>query len=276
MPKIVRQTMKPKAAPVKSYDAWDLIEWVRLLLYGSSGSGKTTFAATFPGPILWLLCSGGRNPGELRSVDTPEYRKKIKPYVINSSAELEDRVEEAKSGFATTVLDHVSGFVDLLLKEAMGWEEIPAQKPIIGGNKAIWGEVSDKGKGWLRALLNLPTNVVIIAQERTFDGGEADVEGIIKPTVGAAVNPALAGWLNPACDYVMQMYKRPRMVETSVTVNGKTVKSMVRGKGVEYCARTEAHDVFMTKVRVPGKPALPECIVDPDYDKFMALIRGDR
>jgi ABC-type polar amino acid transport system ATPase subunit len=41
---------------------------IKMVLYGSSGSGKTTLWATFPKPILAIICSGGFKSGELRSV----------------------------------------------------------------------------------------------------------------------------------------------------------------------------------------------------------------
>ena len=51
--------------------------------------------------------------------------------------------------------------------------------------------------------------------------------------------------------------------------------TLVRGRGVEYCLRTEPHDVYMTKFRRPGGKDLPEVIVNPTYDKVKALIDGD-
>ena len=258
----------------KGGSAWDLVASLRILLYGQSGTGKTTFAATMPGPILWLICSGGNKPGEMRSIDTPEYRKKITPVVINSSADFRANLPTDGGDYATIVLDHATGFADLLLKEILGIDELPAQKGWGLAQQQQYGQLALMCKESFRAMLNLPMHVVIIAQERTF-GDDSSNSDIIKPTIGAALTPSVTGWLNPACDFVLQTYKRPRMEETITKVAGKEIRQLKRGKGVEYCLRTEAHDVYQTKVRVPKGIELPECITDPDYDKLMAIISGE-
>ena len=84
----------------------------------------------------------------------------------------------------------------------------------------------------------------------------------------------LTGWLNPACDYVVQTFKRPRMEKKTISING--VKNVIteRGKGVEYCLRCEPHEVYMTKFRLPKGTKLPDVLVDPDYDKVLKVIQG--
>jgi ABC-type lipoprotein export system ATPase subunit len=47
---------------------------IQLLLYGRSGTGKTTLWSTFPKPILGVICSGGQRSGELRSVSLEDRR----------------------------------------------------------------------------------------------------------------------------------------------------------------------------------------------------------
>lgn len=263
-------------------NGWNLAEEYKVLLYGASGTGKTTFWATWPGPILTLICSGSSRPGELKSIDTPEYRKKIKPVVIPSVAAMRTLIAEAE-GFKTVVLDHATGFADLVIKELLGLGDIPVAKSKIAGKGESWSLVSQQQYGQLaiiakemfRDLLNLPANVIIVAQERTF-GDEAAVSEVIKPTVGAALTPSITGWLNPACDYVVQTCKRPRMTAVTRKVGNREVTTYERDKGVEYFLRTEPHDVYMTKFRVPLKPGreLPEGIVDPTYEKFVKIVKG--
>ena len=248
---------------------------MRVLLYGASGTGKTTLWATFPGPILCLLCSGGDKPGELRSIDTPEYREKIHPRVLTSSS-LEGSLSEA-GAYATVVLDHASGFSDMVLSEIIG-KPVPAQKSWGLASQQQYGQLAMICKESFRRLLGLPCNVVIVAQERTFGGKDDGMDpDLMRPTVGAALTPSLTGWLNPACDYVLQTYKRPVMLrKETVAVKGQPpIVTHERGKGVEYCLRTEPHDIFMTKFRIPKGHYLPECIVDPTWEKIQSVIRGE-
>lgn len=275
-PTIVRQGVNPQPKtkpPPSTGSAWDMVDSIRMLLYGESGTGKTTLWATFPGPILALICSGGDKPGELRSIDTPEYRRKITPKVIRTSDEFDREVRSA-ANWGTVVLDHASGFADMKLSEIIG-RPTPAQKGWGLATQQQYGQLSLQCKEAFRMLLNMPCNVVIVAQQRTFGGKDDGIDPeLIKPTVGAALTPSVTGWLNPACDYVVQTFKRPRMVRKVSKVNGKEIAHVERDKGVEYCLRCEPHDVFMTKFRVPKGRTLPDVIVDPDYSKVLAAIRG--
>jgi hypothetical protein len=282
MPQITKQTTRPvsngpaksvidRIAPIGFKDD----EGLKMLVYGRSGTGKTTFAATFPGPILWLVCSGGSKPGELRSIDTPEYRKKVSQVVIQSGDEMAQVTEHVKTAgkFATVVLDHVSGFQDRILADILGMEELPAQRSYGMATQQQYGQCTLLCKEYLRSFLGLPCNVVLVAQERTF-GDDGALSDIIRPTVGAALTPSLTGWLNPACDYVCQTFLRPKMVKVS-NENAEGGFDMIQ-KGVEYCLRTEPHDVFQTKFRIPKSRVskMPDAIVDPDYAKVVKLLRG--
>src|SRR5262245_12287987 len=83
---VVRATVAAQAAD--GDDPWGAANRLSVLVYGQSGTGKTTFAATFPGRTLWLLCSGGHKPGELRSIDTPENRRRIRAQIIRETGQL--------------------------------------------------------------------------------------------------------------------------------------------------------------------------------------------
>jgi hypothetical protein len=250
-------------------------DFLRVLLYGKSGTGKTTLWSTFPGPILAIVCSGGMKPGELRSVDTPENRKRITTVTLQASSEMKDLVEHqaATGAFKTVVIDHVSGLQDLTLKEILGIEEIPAQKSWGLATQQEYGQSTMQCKEILRAFFGLPCNTVVIGQERVDEPVDTDSE-ILVPHIGVAVTPALANWLNPAVDYNCQTFIRPLMVDVETNISGKKMVTRKRGKGVEYCLRTAPSDVYTTKFRLPKGHKLPDVIVDPTYDKLMAVING--
>jgi hypothetical protein len=257
--------------------------------------------------MLALICSGGGRPGELRSINTPEHRAKISPKVVAWMTPPEPDVQAAyckahnlapahvtsfaealtdAARYKTVVLDHASGLADLILKEMLGLEDFLHAKYRVAGKGESWSVVTQQQYGQLaieckeafRKMLNLPNNVVIVAQQRTF-GGKEDGAGamseIIKPTVGAALTPSVTGWLNPAVDFVVQMFKRPRMVANETMIGEEKVVTYSRGQGVDYCLRCEPHDVFTTKFRLPRGLVLPDVIIDPTYEKLAAVIRGE-
>lgn len=251
---------------------------LKVLVYGESGSGKTTFWATFPGPILAVVCSGSRQPGELRSINTPEYRKKVSQFVLTDSSDLRELLEHLRDdgGYATVVLDHVSGFTDLVLKEVVGLQAIPAMKNWGMAEQQQYGQVAQQCTALLRDLLSLDANVVVVGQERVFKGKDDGVESdVIKPVVGVGTMPSIATWLNPACDYILQAFKRAEKEVKEVKVGNAVTRREVATGRIEYCLRTEPHEYFMTKFRVPKGRPLPDVIVDPDYEKLVAAIEGD-
>lgn len=277
----LRKIVKPaiQAAKSEDVDGWDFAEKLSCLFYGDPSTGKTTFWSTFPGPTLCLLCSGGRKPGELRSINTPENRLKITARVLTSMDRVKQWIDEATSGkYETIVLDHVTGLLDLALKDVMGVEEIPEQKSWGFTDQATWGQAIGMAKDVCRALLSVDANVVIIGQERVTAPAEDSELGVTK--VGVDCSPSLAGWLNYACDYICQTFKRPVMQKVNIAKKSEEPKLVERrvGTKMQYCIRVAPHDVFTTKFRVTKDIALslPEVVVDPTYQKLLAVIDGHK
>lgn len=255
--------------------SFDPEDGIQIMLYGRSGTGKTTLWGTFPKPILAMICSGGLRTGELRSLDTPENQGKIQSVVLNSPEEFKTIVDyQAREvPYKTLVLDHVSGFQDLVLCDLLGLAEIPAQKGWGLASQQQWGQVAAQCKEYIRSMLNLACNVVIIGQERE----NKPKEGLIESNnwaVGVATIPSLAEWLNPAVDYICQTFIRAKMINGSMKVAGKDMPTRKRAGGVEYCLRTGPHDVFTTKFRKPKDRVLPEVLVNPTYESIYAIIKG--
>ena len=276
MPKIVKQTNGKQQ--VKSKSVIDRIspigfdsDGIKINLYGRSGTGKTTLWATFPKPILCLVCSGG---GELRSVDTPANRKTIKQVVLQNSLEIEEITDhvEGSSKYATVILDHASGLQDMVLKELLNLNEIPEQLSWGLATQQQYGQLALQVKTHLRRLLNLSCNVVIVAQEREFNVDTTSE--LLMPYVASALSPSITGWLNPACDYICQTFIRETITEKEIKIGGKTTKQKVKTGGVEYCLRTAPDPIFTTKFRVPKGTKLPSYIVDPSFTKIENLIKG--
>lgn len=250
---------------------------IKILITGRSGTGKTTLWGTFPGPILAIITSGGLKPGELRSLDTPELRKKVSAVTLHSTDEMPALINHVKTNgrYATVVMDHVTGYQDLVLKEILGLSEIPVQKSWGMARQDQYGQAVQQCKEAFRHLLNLDGNVVLVGQDR---GSREEVSSeVMTPTVGVALMPSLAGWLNPAVDYIVQTFIRTKEVEKVGNIAGQEVKTMFKVKGeVEYCLRTGPDEVYVTKFRVPRGSHLPAIIVDPDYDKLYQLIKGTK
>jgi hypothetical protein len=284
-PRITRQSPGRQADPNDDpaaagiADAWDLTDRIKINVYGRSATGKTTFWATFPKPIVALICSGGGRPGELKSIRTQEYRATIRPKVVRRSEQIPAIMEQFGRDAETVVLDHASGLQDLVLMEILGREDMPAQKSFGMASQKQYGECTLRCKEIFRTLLNLDKHVVIVAQERDFNT-DGEASDLLMPFIASGLTPSLVGWLNPAVDYICQTFIRPMMTERVVKIGSgkgareKVIREPVKGK-VEYCLRTAPDPVYTTKFRIPRGRDLPQVIVDPDYDKLDALINGE-
>jgi hypothetical protein len=286
MPKITKQTMKPQGKTKEAQDAWDFTDHVSVLLFGASGTGKTTFWATFPAPILAVICSSGEaNPEELLSIDDPEgkNRQRITAKVCSTGEQVSQQIELAANGkYKTFVLDHGTGLNLALLREELGVEEL-LQKPAYSGAAArqAYGAAALRMKEILYRVLSLSCNRVIVGQEKDHarDGDIEEekselLEDMQVASIGADFSKSIIKWVNPACSFLVQTFKRPKMVEQKIVIGGKTKTKIVRGKGVDYCLRVGPHDRVITKFRKTKEIILPDVIVDPNFDKMMALVKG--
>lgn len=286
MPKIEKQGQTAKTSPKKGGGVLSRIapmgfnddEGIKINLYGRSGTGKTTLWSTFPGKILAVITSGGARPGELRSVDTAANRKKIDQVVIKDSSEIREVIEYVRENadvYKTVVLDHATGLQDMVLKEILEIDELPAQKSWGMAKREEYAQCGQQVKEMLRAFLSLKQNVVIIAQERDFK--KEDMDDMILPTIASNLMPSITGWLNPAVDYIAQTYIRQRSREVVQKVNGKEIKKRVTVEGkVDFCLRIGPDPVFTIKFRMPKGDSNQDVgvIVDPSYDKIMKIIKG--
>jgi hypothetical protein len=273
--KAVRRTKKaPRAkakgvlgriAPVSLEDIG-----LKVCNYGRSATGKTTLVSSFPKPILHIVCSA-IGLGESRSIANT---KGIDDVELEKSEDLRELVEHVRDSgkYQTVCLDHATGMQDLMLREILELTELPAQGSWGMASREQWGQCALKTKECLRAILGLSCNVVINAQEREFDNdGEGEV---LMPYVAAALSPSVVGWLNPACDYIVNSFIRGKVKTVKKRIGKKVVEIQTPMKGAEYCLRVGPHPVYTTKFRVPKGTELPEVIVDPDYSKIMKLIQG--
>lgn len=282
MPKIVKQTTKlsvsdsrsvvkttkktgtvfDRIAPVEQVDSGG----IKLSLYGRSKTGKTRLIATFPKPVLIIGAEDGTR--SIRNVKGVDF------VLIKDSKEVLELASGAvDAGYATVAVDTASALADKILAEIMGVSQIPAQKSWGMATREQYGQQSLQLKSLLREVLNLPTNVIITAHERNFneDGNGSD---LLLPTVGSALSPSVTGWLNGAAEYIAQTFIQEATEEKEVKVGTKTLKSRQKTGGAEYCLRIGPHPVYTTGFRLPEGFELPDFIVNPDYNKIMAVING--
>jgi len=238
-----------KITPVKS-----LPKVLSMLVYGRSGTGKTTFAGSFPGPVLLIDI---REKG----TDSLSNMENIDVVSVENWAEVEEIFWYLKTGegakkYKSVILDQVSSLQDLAMTHAMEEEgkEVMSQR--------LWGVVSGLMKTWLlnyRDLVDQGMNVLFIAHDRTSKGESGEEDDSIDPQVGPRLMPSVAGLLNGAVKAIGNTYVREVFLED-------------KSRKVEYCMRIGPHAYYTTKLRNPLGTTCPESLVDPKYDAVMKLM----
>jgi hypothetical protein len=241
---------------------------IKMAIFGRSGTGKTTFAATFPKPILIGITSGAN---ETRSIVNIPDSYGVKVESVEEMDELLTHYRESGK-YKTFINDHGSGFQDLVLKKVLGLEQIPVQLSWGIAKQEQWGYVAQGVKEYFRKMLDLPGNTLILCQERTSN--ENSDSEILLPSVNCALTPSVTGWLGPAVDYLAQTFIRMETKTSTVEVAGKKVDTTALTGKTEFCLRIGPHPIYATKFRAPKGRVVPEVMVNPTYANFVKLVNG--
>lgn len=224
-----------------------------MLVYGRSGTGKTTFASTFPKPAL-LIDVREKGTDSISNVEGVDVIR------LETWAEFEEVYWYLKKEgkYKSVIIDQVSQLQDICMEHAMVEEgkEVMSQR--------LWGTVSGLMKNWLlnyRDLVEDDINVLFIAHDRTTES-DIDSGDQIDPSVGPRLMPSVAGTLNGSVKAIGCTYIR------EVILEGET-------RRIEYGMRIGPHAYYTTKLRVPVGASVPESISDPTYDRIMKLMSGE-
>lgn len=275
MPVVKKQIQNPTSKPATADSIISRIKpvtamsgGIKIAVFGRSGTGKTTFAATFPKPALMAICSGA---GEVISLGTMPDVYAVK---VEDDSEMDTLLQhyEQSGKYKTFILDHASGFQDLILKRVLGMDQAPVQLSWGIAKQEQWGYVAQGVKEYFRKMLSLSGNTVILCQERTSN--ENSDSEILMPSVNCALTPSVTGWLGPAVDYLAQTFLRMGMEEKTVTVAGVTTKMPVPTGRAEFCLRIGPHPIYATKFRAPRGRNIPDVLKNPTYAQFVKLVNG--
>lgn len=244
------------------------------VFYGRSATGKTTLAATFPAPILYLDI---RDRGTDSISDAME-RGAVSGRELESFKEFEDMywwIKKHPNEFETVVVDTVTQLQQLLLKEiAVEKGKDPESVGDWGTlSRRDWGEVSGVMKEWLtnyRDLTDLGINVAFLAQDRVFNTDDEDTnpnDDMIVPEVGPAMIKSIAQSLNASCHFIGNTFIRQHDTPKEGKKPAKTK--------MQYCLRIGPSPFYVTKIRKPKGNEPPKFIVDPSFEDILAIIKGE-
>lgn len=295
MPKIERQKPSDKRVRKKSGDILDQIvpvseigdDWVKLVLYGQNRTGKTTLAGCFPKPSLMVAFEPTKTGGS-RSVRNVTGLSHIRIADSKSAIELANRLKDSPGKFKTVILDSVTSYQDIILREILDLPDVPEQLNWGMVSRDQYRERSEKTREALRPFLALECNVICNAKERDHNPPDKEKPAILRKEqlesfFAADLGGATVGWLHDACDYIGRLYIEKEVVTRKEKVKrlGKIVEREVSeetGKLVRRL-RTMYHPNYAAGFRSESPESVPEFIeaVTPQemYEKIMQVIRGE-
>lgn len=241
------------------------------LFYGRAGTGKTTLAASFPGPRL-LLDINDKGTDSISDTDTDVIQ--VTDWGMLDDiywAMLED--SERFSKYKTIIIDTVTQMQAMCIEHILKAKKKDVSRAGDWGvmTKREWGEVAQLMKTRVVNFRDLPYNSVFLAQDRVSREGDEDDEGSedIMPEIGPSLSPSVAKNLCAAVYVIGNTFIRRRI--TFKEVKGEKVEV----ERLQYCLRVGPHPICLTKIRKPKVVQVPQVIVDPNYDDLIGIIKGE-
>lgn len=276
--------------------------WIKMLIYGQNGTGKTTLACDFEKPLL-LLSFEPNETGGARSVrkvpgvtflklrPTRDKNGVVTERVTEKAYRLADELK-VKNPFRTVVFDHVTAFQDVVLQEILNVENLPEQLNFGSISSDDYRMRAERTKEGLRPWVDLPCHTVFIAKEKDHNPPKEEKinprTGKVQPDmkarflrglqmesfVTADLGGGTAGWIMDACDYLCRLYFDREVVVKKNKVQGQEVVTTEETGRFVRALRTTYHPNFAARFRSDTPDNLPEAIADPTYAKILAAIEG--
>lgn len=245
-------------------------------LYGRSGTGKTTLAGSYPKPILYLNIrdNGTDSISDVEDVDVVD---------INSSEDLREiilwchkQASKDKLKYKTIVLDTMSQLQGILVEELGEKKNLAGKKKRAGDfgsfTKQDWGLIAGDLKAVIMDVRNLPLESVFICQERVFNVGDEEDDGLdqLEPEVGPKLMPSVKNDLNASVSVIANTFIKVKVTKTKDPKTKKTTREIKK----LYCLRVGPNEVYTTKIRKPKGVEAPDYIEDPTFRKLKKIMKG--
>lgn len=242
----------------------DRPRYANMLIYGESGVGKTTFAATAPRPILWLDSEGGTaSIGDTSDIFVAKVDS------LDTFREAVVYLQQNEGKFKTVVIDSFSETQAHILKEVMRAvvKNDPTRDEFLPQFQE-WGRVTGVMREIARAFRDLPLNTIVTALTREDTD---DLTGRVK--IRPRLSPTLADELPAFMDVTGYLY--------TVTAKGGEVGS--GGVDAESDDEKKAPEVvrnlllqptgkYAAKLRAPSGSNPPTHLKDPTFDEVVKLL----
>lgn len=225
--------------------------WV---IYGKSGSGKTELLSTFPKPLLYLqIGDDGSN--------TLVNKEGIKAIRINTLEDLRTIARELLTDkvYSTVAIDTFS----MVVNEWVDANAVQKKKKL---TQQMWGDIKTETEEFVKLFHKLAQskNVVLTSHEvaDALEGFEDEITPDIRPSVSKGARTYLEGMANYGIHTTVLSKEINKADGTTKTV-------------IKFAIHLAQNPYYWTKTQKPKEIKLPKYLIDPSYDKIMALMKGE-
>jgi len=250
-----KKTLSRKVSKVKSKytDLTELNDPQFITIFGNSGTGKSTFAASLPKPILYLdikdkgtdsLKSMKLKKGDIivRSIDTYEDLMDELEYLENNEIK-----------FKSVAVDHFTAFQDITMKHILTKNKKQRM------TQQYYGDLGTMLKTVIQRFKDLSDKNILpyfVCQARLVQETDQDDEESYTPEIFPDLIPSVARFLTAAS----------RVVGYSFIIDKKDK--------IDFALRLAPHPVYITKVTKPKEFLVPEFITNPTYKQIDDINKG--
>lgn len=234
------------------------------LVYGVSGTGKTTFAASCPKPVLLIdIKEQGTASIIGKDVDVIELNDWDKLAKLVAAIDRNPMFRKYK----TIIIDTITNAQEARIAKVTGSNT----KSAWGIPQREWGRIAGDLKTLFFDLAELEgKNILFLAHVRTFGGDEEGEEEDISPERNARLMPSAVSTLNAICEFIGNTFIRVEIGKVKVRQGNKVITK--KRRLYKYCMRIGPNPVYVTKIRKPTDLVIPEWIEDPTWEKVCSYM----
>jgi len=242
-------SVKKRIVPVSKADPW-----IKMLVYGRNGMGKTRLACTAPKPLL--IDIGEKGTKSVRTYPGVEvYHARSWQEVVWAYWYLKAGGHEHES----VILDTLTGMQNICMVQVLkeSGDRDPTKDPKTATMRD-WGKLAQLMKEQLLNFRNLPLHVVFTAQERLYDNEDEErVERV------PDLSPGSRATATACVDIIGRIYQKERRW---------AVKGGREKKQWETRMLVGPHEDYVTKDRTG---VLGRIVVNPTIPDILERMNGD-
>jgi hypothetical protein len=231
---------------------------LKVLVYGGSGTGKTTFAASFPKPFFFDF-DGGLLSVRGRDIEYETYQDKsvTRPDAFEKFNQRLEEMHTALQGghlpFQTIVLDSITTMQESMLRS------IQYANRTLGKQTTLqeWGMLVGKMEDVLYRISSLNVHMVTIAHEQIVQDELSSEIMILPLIVGKKLPDRLPLWFDEVYHSRVDRGLAGRPVYQMMTVADRKYKAKSRLNCFDVIESGLSYQVMIDKLSRPARTASP-------------------